>query len=93
MPNGVPFTCMGVWRVPDQVRKENLDCHEPRRRKRGMPYTWHTITAAARSWWSAVNAIVEDARLEAVARYADRQGGHLIAPLYTAGPSGARPAD
>jgi undecaprenyl diphosphate synthase len=86
MRNGVRFTCMGrLDGLPDQVRQEIEIAIEATARNRGMRLNVAINYSGRAELVDAVNAIVEDARLEGRLRDLHIDEAAIASHLYTAG--------
>jgi undecaprenyl diphosphate synthase len=86
MRNGVRFTCMGrLDGLPDQVRREIEIAIDATARNRGMRLNVAINYSGRAELVDAVNAIVEDARLEGRLRDLHIDEAAIASHLYTAG--------
>jgi undecaprenyl diphosphate synthase len=86
MRNGVRFTCMGrLDGLPDQVRREIEIAIDATARNRGMRLNVALNYSGRAELVDAVNAIVEDARLEGRLRNLHIDEAAIASRLYTAG--------
>jgi undecaprenyl diphosphate synthase len=86
MRNGVRFTCMGrLDGLPDQVRQEIEIAIDATARNRGMRLNVAINYSGRAELVDAVNAIVEDARLEGRLRDLRIDEAAIASHLYTAG--------
>ena len=86
MRNGVRFTCMGrLDGLPDQVRQEIEIAIDATARNRGMRLNVALNYSGRAELVDAVNAIVEDARLEGRLRDLQIDEAAIASHLYTAG--------
>ena len=86
MRNGVRFTCMGrLDGLPDQVRQEIEIAIDATARNRGMRLNVALNYSGRAELVDAVNAIVEDARLEGRLRDLHIDEAAIASHLYTAG--------
>jgi undecaprenyl diphosphate synthase len=86
MRNGIQFTCMGrLDGLPDQVRQEIEIAIDATARNRGMRLNVAINYSGRAELVDAVNAIVEDARLEGRLRDLHIDEADIVSHLYTAG--------
>jgi undecaprenyl diphosphate synthase len=86
MRNGVQFTCMGrLDGLPDQVRQEIEIAIDATARNRGMRLNVALNYSGRAELVDAMNAIVEDARLEGRLRDLHIDEAAIASHLYTAG--------
>ncbi|HEY6392237.1 MAG TPA: isoprenyl transferase [Bryobacteraceae bacterium] len=86
MRNGIQFTCMGrLDGLPDQVRQEIEIAIDATARNRGMRLNVAINYSGRAELVDAVNAIVEDARLEGRMRDLHIDEAAITSHLYTAG--------
>ena len=86
MRNGIQFTCMGrLDGLPDQVRREIEVAIDATARNRGMRLNVAINYSGRAELVDAVNAIVEDARLEGRLRDLHIHEADIASHLYTAG--------